>query len=149
MIYISFFYTTVPPLELTVHSFSFFFLSSVHLSPLLFFSPSLLHLHTPSLCSFVSWLFCVKMKWFWKVEALLIQLCPTLSDTVDCSPPDSSVHGILQARILESLTISFSSVIFPTQGLNLGLLHCRQTLYSVSPQGALTAPCACPWCISK
>ena len=31
----------------------------------------------------------------------LLQLCPTLSNTMDCSPPGSSVHGILQARILE------------------------------------------------
>ena len=30
-----------------------------------------------------------------------------LCDSVDCSPPDSSVHGILQARILESVAISF------------------------------------------
>ena len=30
-----------------------------------------------------------------------LQLCPTLCDTMDCSPPGSSVHGILQARILE------------------------------------------------
>ena len=29
------------------------------------------------------------------------QLCPTPCDPVDCSPPGSSVHGILQARILE------------------------------------------------
>ena len=31
----------------------------------------------------------------------LLQLCPTLCDPVDCNPPGSSVHGILQARILE------------------------------------------------
>ena len=30
----------------------------------------------------------------------VIQSCPTLCDPVDCSPPGSSVHGILQARIL-------------------------------------------------
>ena len=36
------------------------------------------------------------------------QLCPTLCDTLDCSPPSSSVHGILQARILKLVTISFS-----------------------------------------
>ena len=30
-----------------------------------------------------------------------LQSCPTLCDSVDCSPPGSSVHGILQARILE------------------------------------------------
>ena len=31
----------------------------------------------------------------------LLQLCPTLCNPIDCSPPGSSVHGILQARILE------------------------------------------------
>ena len=35
------------------------------------------------------------------------QSCPTLWDPVDCSPPGSSVHGILQARILEWVAISF------------------------------------------
>ena len=34
--------------------------------------------------------------------------CPTLCDPMDCSPPDSSVHGILQTRILEWVAISFS-----------------------------------------
>ena len=32
---------------------------------------------------------------------LVSQSCPTLDDPMDCSPPGSSVHGILQARILE------------------------------------------------
>ena len=32
---------------------------------------------------------------------LVAQLCPTLHDNMYCSPPGSSVHGILQARILE------------------------------------------------
>ena len=36
------------------------------------------------------------------------QSCPTLCDPVDCSPPGSSVHGILQARILEWIAISSS-----------------------------------------
>ena len=31
----------------------------------------------------------------------LLQLCLTLDDPMDCSPPDSSVHGILQAGMLE------------------------------------------------
>ena len=35
------------------------------------------------------------------VFAELLQLCPTLCNPMDCSPPDSSVYGILQARILE------------------------------------------------
>ena len=58
---------------------------------------------------------------------LVAKLCPTLCDPMDCSPPGSSVHGIFQARILEWVDISFSRGIFPTQGLNLGLLHCRQS----------------------
>ena len=37
------------------------------------------------------------------------QSCPTLCDPVDCSPPGSSIHGILQARILEWVAISFSN----------------------------------------
>ena len=36
------------------------------------------------------------------------QLCPTLCDPTDCSLPGSSIHGILQARILEWVAISFS-----------------------------------------
>ena len=36
-----------------------------------------------------------------RLHAKLLQLCPTLWDPRDCSPPGSTVHGILQARILE------------------------------------------------
>ena len=46
-----------------------------------------------------------------------------------------SFHGILQARILEWVAISFSRGIFPTQGWNPGLTQCRQILYQLSPQG--------------
>ena len=42
------------------------------------------------------------------VSVLVAQSCPTLRDPKDCSPPGSSVHGILQARILEWVAISFS-----------------------------------------
>jgi hypothetical protein len=44
---------------------------------------------------------------FW-LCAMSLQSCPTIRDSVDCSPPGSSVHGILQARILERVAISFS-----------------------------------------
>ena len=40
---------------------------------------------------------CMKVK----SESEVAQLCPTLSDPMDCSPPGSTVHGILQARTLE------------------------------------------------
>ena len=54
-------------------------------------------------------------------------------DPMDCSLPGSSVHGISQARILEWVALSSSpGRSFLTQGLNLGLLHCRQILYQLS-----------------
>ena len=47
---------------------------------------------------------------FGKKKVLVTQLCPTLCDPMDFSPPGSSVHGIFQARILEWIAISFSRV---------------------------------------
>ena len=43
-----------------------------------------------------------------KVKVLISQSCPTLCDPMDSRPPESSVHGILQARILEWVSIPFS-----------------------------------------
>ena len=54
-----------------------------------------------------------------------------------CSLPVSSVHEILQTGILEWVAMSFSKGIFPTQGLNPGVLHCRQILYHLSHQEGL------------
>ena len=45
---------------------------------------------------------------FIKVKVLVTQLCPILCDPMDRNPPGSSVHGILQARILKWVAISFS-----------------------------------------
>ena len=42
-----------------------------------------------------------------KSESEVAQSCPTLSNPMDCSPPDSSVHGIFQARVLEWGAIAF------------------------------------------
>ena len=42
------------------------------------------------------------------VKALVTQLCPTLCNPIDYSPPGSSAHGFLQARILELVAIPFS-----------------------------------------
>ena len=38
-----------------------------------------------------------------------LQLCPTLCDPIDCSPPGSAIPGILQVRTLEWVAISFSN----------------------------------------
>ena len=45
-----------------------------------------------------------------KSESEVIQLCPTLSDPMDCSLPGSSVHEIFQARVLEWGAIAFSII---------------------------------------
>ena len=46
-----------------------------------------------------------------KEKVFVVQLCLTLCDTMDYSAPGSSVHGILQARTLEWVAISFSTMI--------------------------------------
>ena len=43
-----------------------------------------------------------------KCESEVAQSCPTLSDSLDCSPPGSSIHGIFQAIVLEWGAIAFS-----------------------------------------
>ena len=70
----------------------------------------------------------------WTVIKLcsITKSCLTLWDPIDYSPPGSSVHDILQARTLEWIVMSSSRGIFPTQGLNVGLPHCRQILYHLS-----------------
>ena len=62
-----------------------------------------------------------------------LQSCSTLCDPMDCSLPGSSVHGILQARILEWVAAPFSRGIFLTQGSSPGLVRCR---------------CCRHWCLS-
>ena len=61
------------------------------------------------------------------------QLCLTLCDLMDYT-----VHGILQARILGWVAFPFSKGIFPIQGSNPGLLHCRWILYQLSHKGSVT-----------
>ena len=60
------------------------------------------------------------------------QSCLTVCDSMDYT-----VHGILQTRILEWVAIPLLlQEIFPTQGLNPGLPHCRWILYQLSYQGS-------------
>ena len=48
-----------------------------------------------------------------KSESEVAQSCPTLLNPMDCSPPGSSVPGILQARVLEWVAIAFSACYIP------------------------------------
>ena len=49
------------------------------------------------------------MEKLYAATAKLLQSCPTLCDTTDGSPPGSAAPGILQARTLEWVAISFSN----------------------------------------
>ena len=51
------------------------------------------------------------------VPAKSLQSCLTLCNPMDCNPPGSSVHGILQARILKWIAMPTSRGIFLTQGV--------------------------------
>lgn len=62
------------------------------------------------------------------------QLCLTLCNSLDFSPPGSS-YGICQARILGGFVISFLQGIFLNQGSNMHLLHCQAGSLSPKPPG--------------
>ena len=69
------------------------------------------------------------------VLCLVTQLCPTLCDPMDCRLPGSSVHGDSPGKNTGVGCHALLQGIFPTQGLNPGLLHCKQILYQLSYQG--------------
>ena len=73
-----------------------------------------------------------------KVKELIARLCPTLWDSMDCSPPGSSVNGILWGRILECIFLLQG--IFLTQGSNPSLLHYREILYHLCQYSAVWLP---------
>ena len=70
-----------------------------------------------------------------KVKVLVAQLCPILYESMDCSPPSSSVHGILQTKMLEWVAIPFS------RGYSLPRdqtwVSCRLILYHLSQNNAI------------
>ena len=68
-----------------------------------------------------------------KVQVLAAQQCPTLCDSIDCSLPGSSVHGILQQEYWSGLPFP-SPGNLPDSGVELALRHCRQILYHLSHQ---------------
>ena len=73
-----------------------------------------------------------------KVKVLVVQLCQTLCDPMNCSPPGSSDHEIFQARILEWVAISFSrgSSWFRDGNASLTSYIGKQDSLSLNPQGS-------------
>ena len=102
------------------------FLSSLRIAStefiITFFSTGLSGFPPPT-CQFttgVTSFFCV----------LVAQSCPTLCNPMDCSPPASSVRGILQAR---NTGLPFPSPGYLSNpGIEQRFLHCRQMLYHLS-----------------
>ena len=70
---------------------------------------------------------------------LVSQWCPTLCDSMDCSPTVFSVHGDSPGKNTGVGCPALLQGIFPTQGSNPGLSHCRSILYRVSHQGITVA----------
>ena len=60
---------------------------------------------------------------------------PTLRDRLDCNPPGSSVHGILQARMLEFVAIFYSRGSSPPQGSNLSRPALAGGFFTTAPPG--------------
>ena len=70
------------------------------------------------------------------VLCLVAQACPTLCGPMECSPPGSSVHGDSPGKNIGVGCYAFLQGIFPTQGSNPGLPHCRHILYHLSHQAS-------------
>ena len=70
------------------------------------------------------------------VLCLVSQSCTSLCDPMDCSLPGCSVHGDSPGKNTGMRCHALLQGIFSTQGLNPGLLHCRQILYHLRHQGS-------------
>ena len=86
--------------------------TEAHQAPLPWDSPGK---NTEVGCHFL--LQCMKVK----SESEATQLCPTLSDPMDCSLPGSSIHGIFQARVLEWGATAFSDAMVRVHDNNLNI----------------------------
>ena len=76
-----------------------------------------------------------------KCHVLVTQSCLTLCHPVDCSLPGSSVHGISPRKNTGVGCHFLLQGLFPTQGSNPGLQHCRWILYHLSHQGSPLMSC--------
>ena len=81
-------------------------------------------------------LLCINLFYACALLCLVAQSYPTLSNHMDGSPPGSSVHGDSPGKNIIVGCHALLQGIFPTQGSNPGLLHCRWILYCLSHQGS-------------
>ena len=96
---------------------------------------SLWRKHDPASCKWTS--FYELKAWIPKKPLDLKRLKKKVEVFNKTKPMDHRIHGILQARQNTGVgSLSLLQGIFPTQGSNLGLLHCRRLLYQLSFQGS-------------
>ena len=67
---------------------------------------------------------------------LVALLCPNLCNSKGCNPPGSSLHRYSSGQNTEVDCHVLLQGVFPNQGLNPGLLHCRWILYHLNHQGS-------------
>ena len=119
------------------------------------YSGCLVLAHWSSVCSCAGTTRLESLRFCTCMHAKSLPLFLTLCDPMDCNPPGSSVHGIIQARILEWVSTSYSRGIFPTQGSMphlFHLLHGRQILYHCATCEAHRGSVVClnvweSWCL--
>ena len=78
-----------------------------------------------------------------------LQSCPSLCDHMDCSPPGSSIHGVLQARILEWVAMPSSRSSWPSDWTTPCLLYLLHWQGSSLPLGPPGKPHAIPLALYK
>ena len=86
--------------------------------------PWVTHLHSLNLSSFPHLYGIIPGMFYVCMYTKSLQSCPTLCDPIDGSPPDSSVPGILQARTLEWVAISFPNASMHAKSLQSYLTLC-------------------------
>ena len=74
-------------------------------------------------------------------EVKVAESCLTLCDSMDCSPPGASIHGLLQARLLEWVAVFFSKFLLHSKVNQL----CTQPLVHSLVSLFLMAPALCCW----
>ena len=79
-------------------------------------------------------------------KVLVTQSCPMLRNSMDCSPPGSSVHGILQAKTLEWVAISFSGDC-PNPGVRPGSPAFQEDSLLSEPPGNIPAGKGAFYCL--
>ena len=75
-----------------------------------------------------------------KSESEVAQLCPTLCDPMDCSLPGSSLHGVLQARVLEWVAIFLLQGNLPDPGIEPRSPAFQADALTSEPPGKLMPP---------